>query len=638
MDQNKLNILIVGDELGLGESFRLHFEKLGHKAAHASRSDEALPLLSAQSQDYIFVDCMLQGGMNGIDLAQHIRANFKIQKNAQYILMSAVFTDKAFVTEALEKTGALSFIEKKHPFDLNSLDSLIAQKKKIDESAMIRARKLLYEMFSKETVSTREKRKVIESLDEVSGFDLPFIYSLLVETRSSGYLNIYEADGSVSGISFSDGHIVGVDSEDKTTYIGEMLIQSGYANIEDVTSALSERTNMKIGSRLITSNLLSPHAFDLILTEQMNLRLSRMISEQKIKVNFAAVDVEKTQPNIDSDQLQYFLHDWIASKLSEGWLKSLYMMWASNSIQLSPQFSPDHPALQMGLVKALPGFVDQIRGGATLNMILIKKTYPEAMVYKGLHFLLTKGLIVFGARMAYRNELEQQAALKKVWNDIQDKENFEILDFLGAENCSGENLDKLTGPQPKDPQSPAAVLWKKIRTKIEEATQVSTNQQMHDKFKQNVANKNAEAKLHASQKMEEAKKALGLNQYGRALVLLQEVQKSAQTMEQLHLFLAWAKTGMIDPTKKAIQLKEIEMDLVQVPAEERYDAHYPMVIGMFCRAKGDFVNAKKSLEKALALDSTLIAARRELSALETQAKKSQDIFSMVGGLFGKKSS
>jgi hypothetical protein len=72
-----------------------------------------------------------------------------------------------------------------------------------------------------------------------------------------------------------------------------MLIQSGYVLPENVQRVLADKSsNQKIGYRLIQGNLISPHAFDLILAEQMNVRLSRGISEQIVKINFAATEVK----------------------------------------------------------------------------------------------------------------------------------------------------------------------------------------------------------------------------------------------------------------------------------------------------------------------------------------------------------
>lgn len=641
MAHPQVKILILGDELGQGEALKNAFDREGFECTHVARPDDAFPVLAGRQIDYVFVDCMLPGSTNGIDFVLHVREHFP-QVASKFVLMSGIFTDKAFIKDALERTKAQDFIEKKAPFDARLYLKQIKVVHSNAPGVIPPARKLLYQMFSKEKVSTREKRKIIESLENVSGFDLPFIYSLLVETGSSGYFNIYEKNGTVSGISFSGGCITAVDVEDKTTYLGEMLIQSGYVRPEDVAAVMQGKTNQKLGTRLINANLLSPHAFDLILTEQMNIRLSRTIVDREIRINFAATDIEKTAPNIDSEQLLYYLHDWIASKVALPWLKSLYMMWASHVIQLTPVFKEDHPALEMGLVKALPGFVEKLRAGTTLSRVLEEKVYNEAALYKGLHFMLTRGLIIYGNKAGFRSDQEQQAALRKIWNDIHGKNPFEIVDMLGFENIQPEALETLLGPKPADLNGATATLWQNLRTKLDEASRKATDQKSRQQFKQNEAGREAEAKLKNSQKVEEARQALGLNQYAKALEILQGLQKSGYSPDSLHLLLAWAKIGVIDPARKASLLKEIEFELVQVPAEDRYDAHYSFVLGLFHRAKGDLLGAKKYVERAIALNSSLMAARREMSSLEAQLKKEKDIFAsmdlkgFVGGFFKRK--
>ena len=84
-----------------------------------------------------------------------------------------------------------------------------------------------------------EKKKLIESLEEVHGFDLPFVYSLLVESKSSGHLNVVgRENGDVSGISLSNGVIVQVDISDQSTYLGRLLIDSGFVSNEDLDGGL----------------------------------------------------------------------------------------------------------------------------------------------------------------------------------------------------------------------------------------------------------------------------------------------------------------------------------------------------------------------------------------------------------------
>lgn len=105
------------------------------------------------------------------------------------------------------------------------------------------------------------------------------------------------------------------------------------------------------------------------------------------------------------------------------------------------------------------------------------------------------------------------------------------------------------------------------------------------------------------------------------------------------LGLSWEVWGS---KSEKFKIKEIELDLMQVPPDERYDALYPFVLGLFLKAQSDHVGARKSFQKAIALDGSFLMARRELGTLEAAAKpQKQDIFTMdlkqvVSGFFNPK--
>ncbi|WP_157865914.1 response regulator [Bdellovibrio bacteriovorus] len=630
------------DDESVRSALKEILSRAGHSVFVASRPDEANSILASNSNiEFLFCDCLLPQ-MTGLDFIKQARANYPSSK-FKVVLMSGIYTDKSFIQEATQSTQAVAFMKK--PFDMEQVLKIVKKEEapRREESS---ARKLLYQMFANPTVTNRQKRKVIESIEEVSGFDLPFLYSLLVETKSGGYLNIYNADGSVSGISFCNGNIVGVDVDDKTTFLGEMLIQSGYATPQDVQEALRVKNNRRIGDYLIQNNQLSPHAFDLILMEQMNIRLVRTIVDQKIRVNFASAEVEMSNPSIDADSLSFYLHDWIASKISVNWLKSLYVMWSGNIIVKSPTFRDDHPALSMSLVKSLEGLTVKLNNQITLTQLLDIKGYNEVAVYKAIHFLLTKGLIVFAQRAAFASPAEQLKVIKKIATELENKNSYEIVAYMetGTGGGSAESIlsDFMTllGDEPTDTASEVYSQWHKVRKLAEDAMTASKDTNKIDQIRQATQRNEAEAKLRANSLMEEVKKALQYTQYAKALELLAEVSKLNPQTQQLHLYSSWAKLGSVEVAKKNFVLKEVELELMQVPPDERYDTLFPFVIGLFNKTKGDMVAARKSFEKSVALDPSFIPARREISVLAA-ANKKQDVFNVdlkqvVSGFFKKK--
>jgi tetratricopeptide (TPR) repeat protein len=159
-------------------------------------------------------------------------------------------------------------------------------------------------------------------------------------------------------------------------------------------------------------------------------------------------------------------------------------------------------------------------------------------------------------------------------------------------------------------------------------------------FREAAARSEAEEKLKANQLMEESKQALQYNQFTKAADMLTQVSRLNPQCQQLHLFNAWAKLGLLDPAKKAFQLKEIELEIMQIPPDERYDAIFPFILGLFSKAKGDVLGARKSLQKSVAMDPSFMAARREISLLDSQNKKQDilkmDLKEMVSNFFKKK--
>lgn len=642
MASGKSKILILEDDESIGAALKEVLSREGHDVFLATRPDEAKEIFSSHAGiEYLFCDCLLPQ-MTGLDFISQVRSG-NITTPFKVVLMSGIYTDKQFIQEATKSSQAVAFLKK--PFEIEQVLKIV---KKEGESRQeeASARKLLYQMFANPTVTSRQKRKVIESIEEVSGFDLPFLYSLLAETKSNGYLNIYDSDGGVSGVSFSNGNIVGVDVDDKTTFLGEMLIQSGFSTPTDVQNALRDKNNRRIGNYLIQNNQLSPHAFDLILMEQMNIRLVRTIGDKKIRVNFAVSEVDMTNPSIDADTLSVYLHDWIASKISVNWLKSLYMMWSGNVIVKSSTFRDDHPALSMSLVRSLEGFALKLNNQMTLTQLLDVKGYSEVAVYKAIHFLLTKGLIVFAHRTAFASPQEQLKALKKIWADLENKNGYEVVAYMetggGGGSMESALADFLTliGNKPTNTSSEVYALWNKIKKVAEDAVSSAQDTNKINTFRQASQKSEAEAKLKANSLMEEVKKALQYNQFAKALGHLSEVAKLNPQMQQLHIYSTWAKLGSVDPAKKQFILKEIELDILQIPPDERYDALFPFVMGLFNKTKGDMGAARKSFEKSVALDSTFMPARRELSLVQSQDKK-QDVFNMdlkqvVSGFFKKR--
>lgn len=647
MEGIKGKVIILEDDVTLSSSLAAAFKKEGYEAFVTSNTEEATDYLNAHSVSAIFVDCLLPS-TSGVDYVQAIRKKFSSQV-LDVVLMSGLFTDSQFVKESLRQTQAIAFLKK--PFDLKEALAFVKPNPTHALVEEIPPRKALYLLMGRSKVSQREKRKAIEALESIHGFDLPYIYSLLVETKASGHLNIVKENGEVSGVSLSQGKIIGVDIIDKETQLGQLLIEAGYLMRDDLTAALNINNQKRIGEKLIQANLLSPHAFNIALENQMKIRISRTIVDTSVRINFVTTDIDLTEPYLDGNSLTQYMHDWIASKLTNQWLKAHYMQWENNQISLVSQLSSDSEIWNYPLIEKCKSLVESVKESSTLQQLTANADFDQEVGFKALHFLFIKGYLQFGEIRSVANEDVRFASLQKMLLQLQGKNKLEVLDVLTRlTGGSDSDIDfvynefmRMLGPQPTESQNKIAATYHKLASLAKESYEFSKTGN-REKMKEQLARSEIEFKLKAASHFEEAKQLLLKTQYAQALTLLQKAVKVDPSLEKIKLYMAWAHLALLDSTPQKKQaLAEIETQLIQIPPEEKFDALYSFVLGLVHKSKGDFSLAKKAFEKVINLDSNFIMARRELASIsgQTQVKKdvlNRDLKDLIGGFFKKKSS
>ncbi|MFN7824082.1 MAG: response regulator [Pseudobdellovibrionaceae bacterium] len=642
---NKSRVVILEDDVTVLEALKAALSRAGHTVFATAKADEAMDYLRKYQVSLIFVDCLLPA-TSGVDfVTDEVRKIFPVG-SLDIVMMSGLFTDNSFVKDTLRATGALGFLKK--PFEIEeALKFVKAPVVSAKVNQGIHPRKVLYQIFSKLKVTPREKRKVIEALDEIHSYDLPFVYSLLMEAQATGHLNIVSKSGDVSGISFAQGKIVAVDIIDQDTQLGKILIQEGYLTAKDLEQLLIVKDHpKKIGQRLIESYLLSPHAFNLGLSTQMSLRLSRTISDTTCKINFAPTDLELTTPHIDTQTLLPYLHDWVAGKISVSWFRAHFLQWENCKMTLT-SLGRENWQEETPLLQQLPGLKEALSAKVTIHEMVAKFQVSEEIVLKALHYILIRGWLSFEEVGSEVSSQERLQFLKKIDLQFTGKSKPELIEVMARIAGTIESDPFYTLSEfkrtighvsPDDPQ-PLRDIYDKILTIAEEATEftkTNNSSQVHEQLVQ----ADLENKMKASGLYEEAKALLQKSQFSQALTVLKKVEALDPQIDRLKLHLAWVKTAGSDshPNRASI-LQEVEADLLQVPPEDKFEPIFHFVWGIYHKAKGDFASSKKALEKALALDSSFLPARREISVVASKVQKKSsdsDLTALIGGFFKKR--
>lgn len=641
MQKEEISILIVDDDAAMGKVMSEAVTRAGYKAMHITKPDEALAYVKLQQVHAAVIDCMLPK-MNGRDLAKKMRD--ELGPELAIFFVSGIYKDKSFVKEAIQSVQAKAFLTK--PFDIEAF------LKTIDEalsSLIDTPMSPLNVLLTKPESTHKERIKAINQTEQVHGFDLPLIYSLLMHPKIQGHLNMVSADGEVCGVGFENTNIVQVNQEDSRSYFGVLMVESGFISQAELDSVLNnkEKTKLKIGERLVAANVVSPHAISIVMAEQQGIRLSRTIGNTSVKVNF--IETEEIRENAVTDRTAFteLMNEWMMSKIQLDWLKSFYLPWIQFNLKKGPDYAPTHRVFTTPSVQKVQGIIEDLLRAETLEQATLKYADSEDLFYRALHALLVSRVIRFGEAATSRDYGAQHARLEKLVKKLETQTHFERL---GVSNKAKDSeikrafheFAKILHPDKLPPGAPADVrqLTQRAFEMINTAHATLSDSKAKENYLIEVERGRADQILAAEQLLEQVPPLLSKGDISKARELLEGAIKLAPPTSDTRILYMWArlKTPGIDRDNKT--LEQLREELAMIPPEDRHNMSYLFVKALLLRVSGDFDGAKRSLEHCVSMYPESIDARRELATLNNSKKDvnllNGDLKDVVGMLFKKK--
>ncbi|MDZ4662264.1 MAG: response regulator [Pseudomonadota bacterium] len=634
-------ILVVDDDKSIGDALSRAFATKGFAVTICGKAVDALEKLKVDEFCAIFVDCMLPQ-LSGVDLVAKITEGN--MSSSPIYLMSGVYKDKRYIKDAMIKSHAAEFITK--PFNLEDVLKLVVSTT-TDKTEL--SRPPLFRVFSDISANSRDIRKAIDSTDSIHSFDLPIVYGFLVNSGIAGHLNVVEAKGDIFGISLLPYKIISVDTNHAKSYLGALLVEKGFINHEQVDETLTMPSTRKLGTRLVEANLISPHAIFEVMADQLAIRLSKTIYDSSVSINFSESKELKDGPGIDNETFNVLLHDWILSKIPFPWLKAFYVTWMDQEIISGPAFSLLTKALQAPIYKRLPGFEKMLVSGRTVDRLLTDGNYNESDFFVAIHYLAILRVICFGARDEIKDYDAIRARLNRVLKETDGKNYFEILNLSkNARESEIKNayyeLAKIFHPDKIPKEAPKGIfdLNQKIFSLISSAFNVIKDAPSRERYLKELDQGRADELLKAEAIYERGKALLKAGRATQALEAFAEVGKFNLAKSDLTLYRVWAMLKLLETNRGSADIKKIEQQLEQIPPEDRHDAIYHFVKGLFQKQIGRTDVARGLFERAIAVDPQFIDARRELNVLRLKNETQKidiwksDLKDIVGLLFKSK--
>ncbi len=169
--QDKMNIMVVDDELVVRKSLLHWFQKMGQHVETAAGGHEALEKLRAIPIDLMFVDIKMPG-MDGIQLLQKIKADYP---DTSVIIITAYGSIESAVTAM--KMGADDYLLK--PFNPNQLsllmEKIMHQKRLLSQCDYLKGRLKQMTRFDNIIGESDAMQEIYRLIPEVAQSDSPVL-------------------------------------------------------------------------------------------------------------------------------------------------------------------------------------------------------------------------------------------------------------------------------------------------------------------------------------------------------------------------------------------------------------------------------------------------------------------------------
>lgn len=641
MNKNEINILIVDDDESSRQALSEVVARAGFKTTSVAKAENALNSVRIKPVHGAIIDCMLPK-MNGVQLAQELRkSRFG---DGLIIFVSGIFKDRAFSQDAINKTQAKKYFTK--PISNTALVDVLEK----ELERLIDIPKVpLHALLSKPYASDRDRVKALESIEEISGLDLPLIISILLDADSSGFLNLATENGDVSGIYFNNGFIEKVDTADSGSMLGKLLVDSGFLTTIDFDELPEKQRRGDVVRNLISENLISPHASGLIRKDQIIYDLEKLVKELKFQINFVPERAKSLSEGVSSSMLDSFYYNVINRYFPLKWLEDFYSPWLDHPMRLGVDFSNCHEVYSKILSEVSPSFLEELQREKTIEELLQAHNWDKTVFYRAIHFIALRRLIIFDDVKRTKGGDDQLLRLKTILRDIDGKDPFEIFKYFGAggkvEAKDAERIYKefARANHPDRVSSAATEELKstvnRVYALVSDAYDIVGNEVKRDRFIQSKKKKEAEKQIVSEKLMEEGLELLRRGKVKESLAKLNESVRFYPN-NNLNIYWSWATIKAYGERLPEDVLREVQKRMDRIKPDDRRNPVYLFVSGLVKKVSGDLEGALAQFDKALAIDPGMIDVRRELASLRAPKDTNTDTFtgeltSIVGRLFKK---
>ena len=634
-----MKALIIEDSSAFARALNDLLNDQGWNVTITSSWNEAKSALNADSYDVLFIDILLPK-TSGMEILNTIKDQPVIH-NSRIILMSGFFSQKA--------------LEEKVPAQLKS--RTICMIKPLNEQLLTET----LNAFMQSKTFTATNIAIVKT--KPSSFNIPkdrtfYGYEWIeilfkaYKSRFEGVLTVHTDTKEIVVIEFKNGTTIKVSSTHKESYFGALLVKHGLILKKDLLNILNDKdTDTPMGQKLIQSGLLSPHLVNLMLKEQIKIRMSQFLSSLSFTLDACPKPIESSEELVafsESDLMEWAI-DCIKTKFTDHWLKSFFDKNKNNYIHpvKGIKSSFNHP-----FIKGYRTLFDKIHQSATLNDIVGKlsltSTENLSKKMKTEHYRKILGMIYFGIvtqslKIRSIEKIKKKSKkLEQLADTILQSDPNNLFMMLGLPEkasvaeveASYKKIAKFMHPDRYPPSISEELKQKcqKAFIKVSESHETLTNEEKRDLYLKKMSD---DLFINIISLYEEGLSALYSGNYKLAVRLFSRINDKPKAPSNTLLYMIWAQIKA-NPTamKRQSFAGDIKTQINSIPMEERVSYMFWFINGLYCSYTGNYERSISLFKKALQLKKDFKEAKTECRQASFYLDQTKPVQS-TKGIFSK---
>lgn len=620
-----MKALILEDNFPLAQLLKEILTKKGWETYLSCSWREASKLIDKHEFDFLILDILLPD-KKGLEILDILSSNQKI--HSLKILLISAFIEESAIIEKIPKTlkNNCSFLKK--PIDEKILLSFIEELKKTDSTEISYSQSFF------------EKSPPSHSLNLYFPFDQTFDSKELIPCVFLAHLKQF--NGEIEAIAdnnedkiliqFNNGNIVRLTSNSKKSFFGTLLVEHGLSIQEDIEIFLENKnSNKMIGEKLVDEGLLNPYMLNLMLKEQIKVRLSEIMSHPSLKLNIKEKALENNNeiPYLEFNESDFieWLSDSVQTELKDDFLNCFYTEIKSDTIEKSSKINKA-VVYQREFVQKYNSLFQELNTNSTVESFVSKsnnKNQTLQLLYFG---LLTKSLYLKNKNPSAKNfekiDMFLDNIIQKYPEDL-----FAVLKLPW--NASPADIEKnykqlilKIHPDSLPPDTP-----QNIKEKIEKTFHIVTQSyetlKNEEKRKEYIRVHKEENFITVMDKYEEGLTQIKNGNFQKGLESLSQIANHKHSPSNLILYILWSKLKMAGDSlqnnrKEAATIRKI---VDSCPISLRTSTLFWYVKGLFCMYTAQYERAEELFQKSLTVQKDFLEAKKELIIVKQKIKKNK---------------